>query len=386
MTAALSHHRLDGPPDAPVLALSNSIGTDLRLWDAQLPVLTRHFRVLCYDARGHGSTPWRAGALAIDDLARDLLALLDHLGIARASIAGISLGGMTALALARLAPTRVDRLVLCSTSARLGPPESWQERAALVRANGMGAVAGRVLARWFTPGFSETHSGTVASASAMLLATEPQAYAACCEAIAGMDLHPTLHAISAPTLVIAGALDPATPPEHGAAIANAIPGARLVVIPEAAHLANLERPDLVTAAILSHLAPAAILDDAALRLSGDRVRREVLGDAHVDAARSRATPFSADFQDYITQTAWGSVWSRPGLDRRTRSAITVAMLVALGHDNELALHVRAARTNGVSLAELREILIQTAVYCGVPAANHAFQVASAALGVDVNEA
>jgi 3-oxoadipate enol-lactonase/4-carboxymuconolactone decarboxylase len=201
-----------------------------------------------------------------------------------------------------------------------------------------------------------------------------------------MDLLPTLPEIHAPTLVIAGANDPATPPSHGQAIADGIPGARLVVIGDAAHLANLERPDLVTAALLSHLAPGAILDDAAAGSGGDRVRREVLGDAHVDAARARATPFTRDFQDYITRAAWGSVWSRPGLDRRTRSAITVAMLVALGRDDELALHLRAARTNGLSIAELREILIQTAVYCGVPAANHAFHVASVALGVDVNAA
>ena len=386
MSAPLPHYRLDGPAGAPVVVLSNSLGTDLGLWDPQLPVLTRHFRVLRYDPRGHGSTPWSDGALAIDDLARDLGALLDHVGVERASIVGVSLGGMTAMAFARLAPQRVDRLVLCCTSARLGPPEAWHERAALVRAGGMAAVAERVLARWFTPGFAAAHPAVVERIAAMLRATDPRAYAACCEAIAAMNLLPSLPSLTAPALVIAAADDPATPPEHGAAIAEAIPGARLVVIANAAHLANVEQPDAVTAAILSHLAPDAIVRDAALRSTGERIRREVLGDAHVDAAAARATPFTADFQDYITRAAWGAIWSRPGLDRRTRSAITVAMLVALGRDDELTLHVRAARTNGLSVAELREILLQTAVYCGVPAANHAFAVASAALGVDVQSA
>jgi 3-oxoadipate enol-lactonase/4-carboxymuconolactone decarboxylase len=250
----------------------------------------------------------------------------------------------------------------------------------------MSAVAERVLARWFTPAFAAAQPVVVQRIAAMLHATNPRAYAACCEAIAGMNLLPALPGLTAPTLVIAAADDPATPREHGAAIAEAIPGARLVVIANAAHLANVERPDAVTAAILSHLAPEAIVADAALRSTGERIRREVLGDAHVDAAAARATPFTADFQDYITRAAWGAIWSRPGLDRRTRSAITIAMLAALGRDDELALHVRAARTNGLSLAELREILLQTAVYCGVPAANHAFAVASAALGVDVQSA
>jgi 3-oxoadipate enol-lactonase/4-carboxymuconolactone decarboxylase len=201
-----------------------------------------------------------------------------------------------------------------------------------------------------------------------------------------MDLRPALPELRAPTLVLVGADDLATPPEHGSAIAAAIPGARLIQIPHAAHLANVEQPDLVSAALLAHLAPAAIVEGAALRPAGERIRREVLGDAHVDRAAAHATAFTRDFQEYITQAAWGAVWSRPGLDRRTRSAITVAMLVALGRDEELALHVRAARSNGLSIAELREILLQSAVYCGVPAANHAFQIAAQALGADLESA
>jgi 3-oxoadipate enol-lactonase / 4-carboxymuconolactone decarboxylase len=383
MTAVVPHYVVAGRDDAPALVLSNSLGTDLHLWDWQMPALADHFRVIRYDQRGHGQTPFDGHAVTIDDLAADVIALLDHLGVVRASMAGLSLGGMTAMALARLVPDRVDRLVLCCTSARLGPPEMWHERAALVRDGGMAAVVDAVLARWFTPAFAARDQRAIARVRDMLLGTDPVGYAACCEAIAGMDQLDALASVVAPTLVIAGDKDPATPPEHGAAIAGAIRGARLVTIPGVAHLANVEAPAVMTAAIIGHLAPDAVLDDAALALTGQRVRREVLGDAHVDAATSRATALTADFQRYITREAWGAVWGRPGLDRRTRSAITVAMLVALGHDDELAMHLKAARTNGLAVSEIREILLQTAVYCGVPAANHAYAIASEVLGHDV---
>jgi 3-oxoadipate enol-lactonase/4-carboxymuconolactone decarboxylase len=386
MSNALLHHRVDGREGAPWLVLASSIGTDLHLWDAQAPLLARHFRVLRYDAPGHGRSPWHPQSLSIDDLARAVVAMLDHHRIARASIAGISLGGMTAMALARLAPERVDRLVLCCTSARLGPPSLWHERAARVRSEGMASIVEMVLGRWFTRPFAASQPQVVERIRAMLLATDPGGYAACCEAIAAMDLLPGLAEITAPTLVVAAADDPATPPAHGAAIADAIRGARLVVVEGAAHLANVERPEAVSGAMLAHLAPGAIVEPAALRLLGERIRREVLGDAHVDRAAARATPFNRPFQEYIEHAAWGAIWGRPGLDRRTRSAITLAMLVALGRDEELALHLRAARTNGLSIAEIREILLQSAVYCGVPAANHAFQVAGQALGPELDEA
>jgi 3-oxoadipate enol-lactonase/4-carboxymuconolactone decarboxylase len=370
------HHRIDGPEGAPVLVLANSLGTDLHLWDAQVEVLARRLRVVRFDHRGHGSSAWTepSAPLSIDDLGRDVIDLMDRLEIERASIAGVSIGGMTAMAAARLAPERVDRLVLCCTSAHMPPPEAWRERAALVRAEGMTAVVDAVLTRWFTDQFREAQPGIVERVRAMLLATDPAAYAACCEAIAGMDQRDAIRTITAPTLVIAGAADPATPPDHGAAIAASISGARLLVVPGAAHLANIERANVVTAAMVAHLDP-----DSAL--AGERVRREVLGDAHVDAGAARATDLTRDFQSWITSNAWG-VWSRPGLDRRTRSAITVAMLVALGRDEELALHLRAAQKNGLTRSELSEILLQSAVYCGVPAANHAFAIAARVLGDD----
>ncbi len=377
----LPFHRFDGPDDAPVVVLSNSLGTDLHLWDAQVAALARHLRVLRYDTRGHGQTPATPGPYTLDALAGDALALLDHHGIERASFAGVSLGGMTAMAVALAAPERVDRLVLCCTSAALGPAQGWHDRAALVRAQGMAAVVDAVLARWFTPA---APPALVEPVRAMLLATDPDGYAACCEAIAAMDLLRHLPGITAPTLVITGADDPATPPEHGQAIAAAIPAARLLSVPSAAHLANVERASIVTTAMLAHLAPDALaLGDPLTHAAGMGVRRAVLGDAHVDRANSRITPLTADFQDLITRYAWGEIWTRGELERATRSAITIAMMVALGHWEELAMHLTAARRNGMTVAQIREVLLQTAIYCGVPAANHAFSVASTVLADDI---
>lgn len=372
MTTLIPRFRVDGRDGAPPLVLSNSLGTDLHLWDPQIPALTERYLVVRYDQRGHGGSPGPPGPYTIDELAGDVVALLDHLGIGRASFCGLSLGGMVGMALAVQAPERVDRLVLVCTSARL-PREPWAERAATVRSSGLTAIAEAVVARWFTPPFVRAHPDVRDHMRAVFLAADPEGYAACCDAIASMDLLDRIGAIAAPTLVIAGADDTAIAADHGEAIARRIRGARLTVVPDAAHLANVEQPESVTAAILDHLARADPLE------AGMRIRREVLGDAHVDAAARRATPFTADFQTFITRYAWGEIWGRPGLDRRTRSCVTVAMLVALGRDEELALHLRAARTNGVTVGEIKEILLQAAVYCGVPAANHAFSVAQRVL-------
>jgi 3-oxoadipate enol-lactonase len=190
----------------------------------------------------------------MDDLGSDLVALLDRLEIERASLCGLSIGGMISMWVAAHAPERVDRLVLCSTSARLGPPEAWAQRAALVRRSGTDAVADTVIARWFTPAFAAERPDVVAATRADLAATSPVGYAACCEVVGAMDLRADLGSIRTPALVIAAEQDPSTPPEHARAIASGIPGARLVVLPDGAHLVNLETPEPVTALILEHLA------------------------------------------------------------------------------------------------------------------------------------
>lgn len=247
------HHELAGPPDAPVLVLSNSLGTTLAMWDPQLPALTERFRVLRYDHRGHGRSAVPPGPYTIADLGQDALALLDDLGIERFSWCGLSLGGMVGMWLAAHTPDRVDRLALFCTSALLGPPEMWVERAAAVRKDGTRAQVDGATARWFTPAFVEGEPQTVARTTGMLADTPDEGYAGCCEAIAAMDLTADLPAIRARTLVVAGTDDPATPPEHGRRIAEGIPGARMAVVPDVAHLAAIERPRETTELLLDHL-------------------------------------------------------------------------------------------------------------------------------------
>jgi 3-oxoadipate enol-lactonase/4-carboxymuconolactone decarboxylase len=380
------NYSLEGPEDAPVLVTANSLGTTFGMWDEQAPALSARFRLLRYDHRGHGGSSVPPGPYEIGDLGRDVLALLDTLRIERFSFCGLSLGGMVGMWLASEVPGRVERLVLCCTSALLGPPETWERRARTARTEGVGAVADDVLERWFTPPFRASRPEILEWGAGMLRGTPGEGYAGCCEAIRDMDLTGRLGTIRAPTLVIAGADDLATPlAGHAEPIRDAIPDARLVVIPRAAHLGNVEQPEAFTRAILDHLAPVAKdgpLGDP-VRDAGMRVRREVLGDAHVERAISGTTPFTADFQDLITRYAWGEVWTRPGLDRKTRSCITLTALVALGHHEELKMHVRAALRNGLTEGDIKEVLLQSAIYCGVPAANAAFAAAMSVLA-DLN--
>lgn len=244
--------RMDGPADAPVLVLSNSLGTAMAMWEDQVPALARHFRVLRYDTRGHGASSVMPGDTSLDRLGRDVLGLLDALGIESAHFCGLSLGGMTGQWLGIHAPDRINRLVIANSSSFMGPAESWQQRMNTVREQGMAAITQAVLDRWFTPGFVASGAPGLARTREQLLATAPGGYAACCAAIRDMDLRPVVHLVDRPTLVIAGSQDPATPPDHAQTIASAIAGARLVSL-EAAHLSNIEQPAAFTAALLDFL-------------------------------------------------------------------------------------------------------------------------------------
>jgi 3-oxoadipate enol-lactonase len=241
-------HELLGPMDDPPVILSCSLGTDRSMWDPQTPALAGRHLVVRYDLRGHGQSPAPPGPYAISDLGEDLLALMDRLEIERASLCGVSIGAMTSIWVAANAPERVQRLVLCCTSARFGPEASevYRARAQTVREHTVDAVADGALERWFTPGFREAQPELMAQIRKGLTDTSSEGYAGCCEALAALDLHPALGSISAPTLVIAGAEDPATPPDHGRAIADGIAGARFELIEGAAHLANIEKAELVT--------------------------------------------------------------------------------------------------------------------------------------------
>jgi len=374
-------YSVDGPPASPnpPLLLGTSLGTTAAMWAATVPVLARERAVIRWNLPGHGGSPADLvptdGSATIADFAARVLALADSLGIDRFDYAGDSFGGAIGTWLAAHHPDRVNALATCCSSAHFGDPENWHARAKKVREEGaaaMAELADTAPNRWFPADSAARTSPETAELIATHKAVYPASYAACCDAIAALDLTEALAAISARTLVIAGRQDVATPPAHARELADGIPASSLVELAGVGHLAPYEAPAKVAAALVEHF-------------TGDRydagmtVRRAVLGDAHVDRAIARTTPFTAPFQDLITRYAWGEIWTRPGLDRRTRSCITLTALVAHGHLDELAMHVRAARNNGLTADEIGEVLLQTAIYCGVPAANAAFAVAQRVL-------
>lgn len=247
------HHRLDGPAGAPVVVLSNSLGSSLEMWDPVVAGLSDRFRVVRYDLRGHGRSPTPPGPYTMDDLAADLIALLDEIGSERISLAGVSIGGMASLAVAARAPERVERLVVIGSSARLGPVRAWVERSRTALLDGLAPIAEVVTPRWVSGTFAASHPEAMSRYREMFSAADPAGYAGCCIAIAGMDLTDELARIAAPTLVVVGSDDPATPPEHSRAIAATVPRARLVTLDGGAHLPSLERPDEIVSLMVEHL-------------------------------------------------------------------------------------------------------------------------------------
>jgi 3-oxoadipate enol-lactonase/4-carboxymuconolactone decarboxylase len=373
--------RLDGAADKPVLVLLNSIGLDLSLYDLAVPHLTPDFRVLRLDTRGHGASDAPAGDYSLDLLADDLLAVMDAANVAKAAICGTSLGAMIAMALAPRAPERVEALILACTSPAMDP-STWDQRLALIRAEGLGAIVEAVLGRFFSDDFRARRPDVIDTVRAGILAQSPDGYCGCSAAIRDMALLDRLPAITAPTLVLTGAKDIATPFEgHGDRIVAAIPDARHAVV-EGAHLPSLEAPVAFAGAVRGFL--AEVLHGTAVQEAKDTLfeaglvtRRKVLGDAWVDKSLGGRTPFTADYQAMITRYAWNEVWGRPGLDHRTRRLLVLAICASLARWEEFRLHVRAGlEQGGFTQDELKEVLMQIAIYAGVPAANTAFAEAT----------
>jgi 3-oxoadipate enol-lactonase/4-carboxymuconolactone decarboxylase len=363
------HVLQDGPPGAAPLVLLHSLGTNAHIWDEQAAELARSFRVIRPDLRGHGLTGCTPGPYSMALLADDLAGLLDALRVESAHIGGISIGGMIAQAFAAAYKQRTASLILVDTALAIPPAQSWTDRAALVRAEGIGVIADAVIARWVTPAFMDAPA--TAGLRAMLLRTPAEGYAAAAEAIAAADFTASTAALNIPALVIVGDQDQATPVASAEALHLALAGSVLVVVEDAAHIPTVEKPAAITAAIVNFLKPK-ITDFYA---AGMDVRKQVLGEAHVARATANITDLDRDFQAFITRTAWGGIWTRPGLDRRTRSLLTIAMMASLGHDEELKLHLRASKNTGATPADIAEVLMQVAVYGGVPAANSAFRTA-----------
>ncbi|TJZ54528.1 4-carboxymuconolactone decarboxylase [Streptomyces piniterrae] len=415
MSEKTLQHRIDGPDDAPVLVLGASLGTTWHMWDRQIPELTRHWRVIRFDLPGHGGSPAHP-ASSIAELADRLVTTLDGLGVERFGYAGCNIGGAIGTQLALTRPHRVTSLALVSSSPRYGTADAWRQRGVVIRTNGLDPIARTAPEHWFTGGFAGAQPAIVEWAVQMVRTTDPGCYIAACEALASYDVRSSLGRVGVPTLVVVGSEDQVTPTTDARTLVAGIPDASLALVPGTSHLVPVEQPAAVTELLIRHFttawhdkpgpggpaaigaaapkpqiapppppqsAPAAIesglTQPEAARGGtydqGIKIRREVLGDAHVDRVEATADEFTGDFHDFITRYAWGETWSRPGLDRRTRSIVTLTALVARGHLEELVLHTRAALRNGLTPTEIKEVLLHTAVYCGVPAANSAFAVA-----------
>jgi 3-oxoadipate enol-lactonase / 4-carboxymuconolactone decarboxylase len=371
-TAAGScYYRLDGADDTPVLVLSHSLGLDHGMWDAQVADLAPHLRLLRYDTRGHGASAGPEGDYTLDQLGSDVIALVDALGIKQFAFCGLSLGGMIGQWLGRHHGARLTHLILANTTPRVSDPSAMETRRRTVLDSGMAVVADTALSRFFSPERLAANPPVVAAARRTLLSTSAAGYAGCCAAIRDMDRRDTLGTIRTPTLVIGGDRDLSMPwPDHGEVLATAIPSARAVRLPTA-HLSNLERPRSFSAALAAFLLPppADVLD------AGFATRRAVLGDAHVDRAIAATTDVNRDFQELITRYAWGTIWTRPGLDHRTRRLLVLATTAALGRWEEFRLHLRAGLAHELEACDIEEVLMQAAVYAGLPVANTGFHAA-----------
>jgi 3-oxoadipate enol-lactonase/4-carboxymuconolactone decarboxylase len=367
-------YRLEGIDRAPVVILSHSLGLDHGMWDGLAARLSPHATVLRYDTRGHGVSETTAGDYTVEQLSRDVLALADVLGISTFGWCGLSLGGMIGQWIGANEPSRLSRLVLACTSPRVDG-RLYEERRTTVLAQGLGAVIDVAMSRCFSPRLLASGDPSVDWARRTILATDPTGYAGCCAAIRDLDHRPLLDRIAVPTLVISGNLDVSMPPaQHGQVLASGIPGARDLRL-DAAHVANLERPHTFASAVCDFLLPT----DGDRATAGMAIRRATLGDAHVDRARAATTDFTREFQDLITRYAWGEIWTRPGLDPATRRLLVLAMTAALGRWEEFRLHVRTGLAAELEIADLKEVLLQVAIYAGVPAANTAFHIATAEL-------
>jgi 3-oxoadipate enol-lactonase / 4-carboxymuconolactone decarboxylase len=366
--------RLDGRADLPVLVLAHSLGCDHGQWDPQMPDLIRNFQVLRYDLRGHGASEVTDGDYSIEQLGRDVLDIADALGLSKFHFCGLSLGGMIGQWLAANAGDRVVSAVLANTSPHYADPTLMKLRQQKVLNEGMAGLEEMVMSRFFMKESLAANPPEVASTRRTLLGTDPKGYAGCCGAIIAMDNRPLLPKIKIPTLVISSEFDLSTPwTGSGEVLASFIPGAQVVHLPTA-HLSNLEKPRSYTAALLEFLQPAEFQWDP--YDSGMTVRRSVLGDAHVDRSIARTTAFTKDFQDMITRFAWGTVWTRPAVDHRTRRMMVLTAMAALGRWEEFRMHVRAGLAHELEPCDLKEVLLQVGIYAGVPVANTGFQIAA----------
>lgn len=379
----------------PLLVVGPSLGTSATsLWERAVAPLLPSVDVIGWDLPGHGTSPhrdapWVAGDVSIATLAAAVLDVVAEAQRTRGDegapfwYAGVSAGGAVGLQLALDAPDRLSGLVMLCSAATFGDPQFWLDRADLVERAGTPTQVTGAAERWFGRGFMDREPSVAGGLLGALQTTDPFGYAAVCRALAEYDVTDRLGEVAVAVTVVAGGDDKALGIESAAVVANEVPHGDFVLLQHVGHQAPAEAHCEVTELLSARIAGDAGTDAHA---AGMKVRREVLGDAHVDRAIASTTPFTQDFQDLITRYPWAEIWTRPGLDRRTRSAVTISVLVARGHWDELAMHIRAARRNGLSNDEIGEILLQLAVYASVPSANQAFHIAQQVLAEDQGDA
>jgi 3-oxoadipate enol-lactonase/4-carboxymuconolactone decarboxylase len=359
------------------IVLINSLGANLVIWSDVVPLIRDEFNVLMFDKRGHGLSSTTEGRLSIEDYADDVIHLMDALGIEEAHVLGLSIGGLVVYSLASRYPGRFEKLIFSNTGAKLGTAEAWNERIRQIEKGGIASIAESIVERWLSSGFRKAHPAETEGCLNMLKANTQLGYIQACAAIRDADYHPVLSEIKHPARFIGGSADESTTPELIIENARQLGAERVEILEGAGHLPCIETPEEVARVILEFMAPRqpspATLQEA-YRL-GMKIRRAVLGDAHVDRAEAGKTDFDKDFQEYIVHSAWSAVWSRPGLSKRDRSLITIALLTALGHEEELAMHMRATKNTGATEEEVKEVLLHAGVYAGVPATNKAMKIA-----------
>lgn len=375
-----THYTLQGTPNSPVLMFSNSLGCNLSMWDELVPDLLPYFRVLQYDTRGHGSSEFTPGPYSVDLLGQDVLDLLDKLQIDKVHFCGLSMGGLIGQWLGIHHPERLHKLILSNTGSKIGTEASWNDRINTLTEKGMASIVEATMERWFTAAFRRENASRVAQLSQVFLDNRVAGYTACCAVVRDADFRGKLSAIALETLILTGDEDEVTNVDHAEKMRMEIPGSQIKVLP-ARHLASTEQPALFAETLIDFI----VGGDSYSR--GMHVRRTVLGDAHVDRANQNKNQFNADFQEFISQYAWGEIWTRPGLPKPSRSLITLAMLIPLNKKTEFKMHIKAASNNGVTVEEIKELILQSGIYCGLPAANdamHAAEEVFAELGILIN--
>ncbi len=350
----------------------NSLGTDFRIWDKVVEGLVDVANVLCYDKRGHGLSQTAAMTHGMQSYYEDLVGLLDTLEIQQCIPVGLSVGGRVAMLFAERHPERVQKLILCDTAHKIGTSTSWNQRIEQVNTVGLAGISDAVMEKWFPESFRNTQVSELIGYQTMLERCCPKGYIHCCEAIRDADLTENVQKIQAETLCIVGTEDLSTTPELVKSLVALMPHASLEEIEGSGHIPCVDAPEKLLSLIYTFaFAPST----ESLYEIGMKTRRAVLGNAHVDRAEANKIDFDSDFQSYITQSAWGLVWSRPELSKRERSLITIAILASLGHEEELAMHIRATQNTGASVSDVKEVLLHLGIYAGVPCSNSAYKIA-----------